>query len=98
MRLEKTPAEQAIGKLFAPSYKSVQATVQSSENWTQQHRFYLDTKRGALRIESEDISWTLFRWVVKEGKGTFQYDEATLRLWGLHPDAMNAARAALETA
>jgi hypothetical protein len=94
----KNPAEHFIGKLFAPAYKHVQNAVQNHASWTSQHRFYLDTRRSALRIEAEDVSWTLFRYIVKEGKGSFVPDEAALRVWNVPASAMDAARAALEAA
>jgi hypothetical protein len=90
-RTEKSPEEQRIGKIFAPVYKDIQAATMASENWRPSYRFYLDARRGILRVEADDIVWSLFRLVETGANRTFEYDQATLRHFGLHPKMVKAA-------
>jgi hypothetical protein len=83
-RTEKTPEELRIGKLFSPFYLKVKAAVLNSGTWHDSYRFYLDTRRGLLRVESDEEVWTLFTLVEANGTHRFDYDDATLRHFKLH--------------
>jgi hypothetical protein len=90
-RTEKTPEEQRIGKIFAPIYADIRAKTMASEHWQPSYRFYLDARRGILRVETEDVVWSLFRLVEEGAHRRFDYDQETLRHFGLHPKMVAAA-------
>jgi hypothetical protein len=92
-RIEKTPEEHHVGVLFSPFFLRVKTAVMGSDGWKDNFRFYLDCRRGLLRVESDDEVWTLFTLCEKDGAHTFTYDEAILRRFGLHPNIVREPRA-----
>jgi hypothetical protein len=71
--------------LFAPFFLRVQTAVTSSPNWHNSYRYYVDTKKGRLRVESEEEIWTLCSLARNAGKTEFIYDQDALLHFGLHP-------------
>jgi hypothetical protein len=92
-RLEKTPEEHHVGVLFSPFYLRVKTAVMGSDGWKDNFRFYLDCRRGRLRVESDDEVWTLFTLCEKDGERKFKYDEDVLRRFGLHPNIVREPQA-----
>jgi hypothetical protein len=84
-RADKSPEEQAVGKLFAPFFLRVRKAVMASPNWHKSYRYYVDTKKGRLRVESEEDIWTLCTLDKEEGKNQFIYDVSGMQYFGLNP-------------